>query len=188
MKRHFKLVVMAACTLAFGLSPLTALAKSAGELAKESEAAAAASANTKPTAKMIIEKINMGCEVLKEGGGEEAFDKFQGTGSQFIFAGTYIWIHDMEGIMRMHPIKYKLNGKQLLTFKDKKGKLFFAEMNRVAKESGSGWVDYMWPKPGEKAPSLKVSFVKACEVGDDIFVLGSGVYGITKEEIENASK
>jgi signal transduction histidine kinase len=137
---------------------------------------------------MIIDKVAKGCETLKAVGGEAAFDKFQGSNSEFIFAGTYIWIHDMEGIMRMHPIKYKLNGKQLLTFKDKKGKLFFAEMNRVAKANGAGWVDYMWPKPGEKAPSLKVSYVQACKVGADTFVLGSGVYGITKEEIEAASK
>jgi hypothetical protein len=30
---------------------------------------------------------------------------------------------------------------------------------RIAKEEGSGWVDYWFPKPGEEEPSLKTTYV-----------------------------
>jgi methyl-accepting chemotaxis protein len=109
--------------------------------------------------------------------------KFKGKDSQYLFAGTYIWVHDMQGVMRMHPIKYKMEGHPLIDLKDANGKRFFAEMNKLAKEKGAGWVDYMWPKPEEKEPSLKVSYVKLVKVDGEEMVVGCGVYDITPEEV-----
>lgn len=149
--------------------------------AKESEEACAASAKDKATAEMIVKKVEEGA-ALVEKEGKAAFDKFKGKDSAFIFAGTYIWINDMEGVMVMHPIKHKMEGKAMLGLKDINGKLFFVDMIKVAREKGTGWVDYMWPKPGEKDPSLKVSYVKKCKIDGVDMVIGCGVYGITPEE------
>ncbi len=151
----------------FGMSP--------EELAKASEARAVATSSDPLTTGLIEKKVNEACALLGQKG-EAAFADFQGQDSDFIFAGTYIWIHDQNGIMRMHPIKYKLNGKNLINLADSDGKLFFAVMNEVCETKGSGWVDYMWPKPGQKAPSAKISFVKQVKYGDDIFVVGCGTY------------
>ncbi len=145
------------------------------ELAKQSEARAVATAKDPLTTDLIEKKVNEACALLGKKG-EDAFPAFQGKDSDFIFAGTYIWIHDLNGVMRMHPIKYKLNGKNLINLSDSNGKLFFAVMNEVTEENGSGWVDYMWPKPGEKKPSPKISFVKQVKHGDDVFVVGCGTY------------
>lgn len=152
-------------------------------LAKESEAKAKESASTKPTTKMITEKVNKAHKLLTEEG-LDAFAKFKGKDSEFIFAGTYIWIHDMEGVMMMHPIKFKMEGKRLIGLKDKNGKLFFTEMNKVAREKGAGWIDYMWPKPGQKEASRKVSYVKLCKMknGKEV-VIGCGVYDLPEEEV-----
>ena len=155
------------------------------ELAKQSEQAAADSAGKAPTPQQIMDKVEKGCEVL-QAEGETAIRQFQGTDSPFIFSGTYIWIHEMGGNMVMHPIKYNLNGKSIIGLKDAKGKLFFAEMNQVAKEKGSGWVSYMWPKPGEKKPSEKVSYIKLCPVNGHELVLGCGVYDISLDEVKAA--
>jgi methyl-accepting chemotaxis protein len=90
----------------------------------------------------------------------------------------------MEGIMLMHPIKVAMEGKPVMAFKDPNGKRFFGEMNEVAKEKGAGWVDYMWPKPGEKTPELKVSYVKLCKMPDGKeVVVGCGVYNLSEAEI-----
>lgn len=141
---------------------------------------------TKPTASMIIEKVNAGAELIAKEG-PKAFPKFKGTSSDFIFAGTYIWIHSGDdGTMLMHPMKPKLEGKNVLAMKDKHGKLLFVEFNRVALEEGSGWVDYWWPKPGETVPSKKVSYVKLAEYGGKKYVIGAGVYGITLNDIQAA--
>lgn len=159
-----------------------AQAEDMAALAKETEKAAAASASTKPTPEMIVEKVNKACSMLQKEG-RKGFRKFMGADSEFIFAGTYIWIHDLQGVMQMHPIKYKMVGKQLIGLKDTNGKLFFVDMNKVAREKGAGWVDYMWPKPGEKKPSRKVSYIKKCTVDGEDLVLGCGVYDMTIDEI-----
>ncbi|MGA2936010.1 MAG: cache domain-containing protein [Syntrophobacteraceae bacterium] len=59
---------------------------------------------------------------------------------------------------------------------------------RCRQKKGSGWVDYMWPKPGEKTPSLKVSYVKLVKVDGEDLVLGCGVYDLSPEEIQKLVK
>ncbi len=86
----------------------------------------------------------------------------------------YLWINDLHPTMIMHPIKPELNGKDLSESKDPRGKLLFVEFARVAKEKGAGFVDYMWPKPGEKDPVPKISYVKLYQPWG--WVLGSGIY------------
>jgi len=159
-------------------------AGSSEELAKQSEDFAASTAGTKATATMIEEKVNKAC-VLLEKSGVSAFAKFKGQGSEFIFAGTYIWANDLDGKMIMHPIKPGMEGKPMIGLKDIKGKRFFADMIELVKTKGSGWVDYMWPKPGEKTPAQKISFVKGCTTPDgQKLLLGCGVYDMSPEEID----
>ena len=187
MKVFFKELIVAFCAL-FLLSAIPALAqKSADELAKESEDACVASESTKPTPQMIIDKVDKAAAILQKEG-KAAFPKFKGKDSEFIFAGTYIWIHDLSGIMRVHPVKYKMEGQDCVDLKDSTGKLFFIEMNEVAKTKGSGWVAYMWPKPGEKTPSRKVSYVKLVKVDGEDLVLGCGVYDMPPEEVQKLVK
>jgi signal transduction histidine kinase len=155
-------------------------------LAKESEAACQATATTKATPALIMEKVNEACKLLeKEGKG--ALPKFKGKESAFIFAGTYIWIHDMDCVMVMHPVKYKMEGQSYIGLQDINGKKFFIEMNELCKTKGAGWVDYMWPKPGEKAPTLKVSYVKKTTCDGKEVVVGCGVYDMTMEEVQKSA-
>jgi hypothetical protein len=160
--------------------------KAEEELAKDSEAACTASASAKPTPQMIMEKVDEACKLLEKEG-QAALPKFKGKNSPFIFAGTYIWIHSIEGTMLMHPIKHKMNGQALFGFQDSKGKKFFVEMCELCKDKGAGWVDYMWPKPGEKTPVLKVSYVKKAKLDGKDVVVGCGVYDMTLEDIQKAT-
>ncbi len=91
------------------------------------------------------------------------------------YGGTeYFFIQDFQQKMVMHPISPALDGTDLSGLKDPSGKLFEMEMDKVAKASGSGFVSYMWPKPGSQAPVDKVSFVKAFAPWG--WVVVSGVY------------
>jgi methyl-accepting chemotaxis protein len=67
-----------------------------------------------------------------------------------------------------------LDGKDLTDNKDPNGKYLFREFVRVAKEKGAGFVDYMWPKPGESTPVPKISYVKLYQPWG--WIIGSGVY------------
>lgn len=86
----------------------------------------------------------------------------------------YVWIHDINNTMVMHPIKPKLIGKNNSNVKDAKGKYLFVEMTKTAQQQGGGEVDYYWPKPGSEQPEPKMSFVKKIKYWG--WILGSGVY------------
>ena len=86
----------------------------------------------------------------------------------------YFFIVDMDAVVVMHPIKPALDGKDLSNFSDPNGKKLFAEMVKVCREKGEGFVDYLWAKPGKKDPVPKLSFVKLfSEWG---WIVGTGIY------------
>lgn len=86
--------------------------------------------------------------------------------------GNYFWINDYNAVMVMHPIKPELDGTDVSGSKDPNGKALFVEMAKVAKEQGSGFVDYVWDKSGKPAP--KISYVKAIPEWE--WVIGTGIY------------
>ncbi len=86
----------------------------------------------------------------------------------------YFWINDLGYKMVMHPIKPSLNGKYLGDLKDPTGKAFFREFVRVCQANGEGFVSYLWPKPGEKKPVQKISYVKLFKPWG--WIIGSGMY------------
>jgi methyl-accepting chemotaxis protein len=95
--------------------------------------------------------------------------------SKIRYSGNeYIWINDMGPRMVMHPIKPELDGTDLSGNKDPKGKALFVEFVQVVKASGSGYVDYLWAKPGASEPVAKRSFVLGFSPWG--WVLGSGIY------------
>jgi methyl-accepting chemotaxis protein len=93
----------------------------------------------------------------------------------------YFWINDMHPTMVMHPFKPELDGTDLTNNKDPAGTPLFVEFTRTVKEHGSGFVWYLWPKPGSDTPVQKVSFVKGFEPWG--WVLGSGVYVDTVDAV-----
>ncbi|BCO27670.1 hypothetical protein MIZ03_2559 [Rhodoferax lithotrophicus] len=86
----------------------------------------------------------------------------------------YFWINDMNNTMVLHPIKPEMEGKNLMDIQDPTGLHLFSEFVRTVKTSGSGFVNYMWSKPGSTEPVPKVSYVKGFAPWG--WVIGSGVY------------
>ncbi len=96
-------------------------------------------------------------------------------------SGDYLWINDMTPKMVMHPIKPALEGKDVGGIKDADGQPLFMSMVNVVRADGSGFVHYVWPKPGHKEPVGKVSFVKGFAPWG--WVVGAGVYTDDVEEV-----
>ena len=86
----------------------------------------------------------------------------------------YFWINDLEPRMIMHPTMPHLEGQNLGEYKDSEGTFLFRNFVETARKKGGGFVEYLWPKPGEKAPTAKVSYVKLYEPWG--WVIGSGIY------------
>jgi signal transduction histidine kinase len=110
--------------------------------------------------------------------GVAAFPRFHDPTGPFIAKDAYIFVFDSRGIDLVNPGFPNLEGRNLLDLKDSQGKRLVREMFDVVQSRGSGWVDYMWPKPGESVATQKSAFVSKAKLGDgDRWVLvGCGVY------------
>ena len=91
------------------------------------------------------------------------------------YDGTeYFWINDTTPTVVMHPIKAELEGQDVSMLEDADGTRLFVEFVDVVEADGAGFVDYLWPKPGEEDAQPKVSYVAAFEPWD--WVVGTGIY------------
>lgn len=109
-------------------------------------------------------------------GSDAAFKTINTNPGPFVWKDTYIFALDSEtGVILAHPIKPALIGKNLMGLKDVEGTMIFVELVKGAKSpSGEAWVNYMWPKPGEKKPSKKATYVFKVK-GQNIAV-AAGIY------------
>ena len=60
--------------------------------------------------------------------------------------------------------------------KDANGKPLHDAMIQMAETKGSGWVDYVFPKPGQTTPSQKWAYVKKVTVDGVPGLVASGFY------------
>jgi len=136
------------------------------------------------TPELCKEKV-MAAAALLKAEGSAALDKIKAEDGEFRFGGGkgYVWVHNLDGLMVMHPIKPTLDGKSVLDMRDPNGTYLFAAMNEVAEDSGAGWVPYAWPKPGDTDTSPKISYVVLAEHADDSYVAGAGMYDVTAADI-----
>jgi cytochrome c len=127
-------------------------------------------------AKRIVALVDKAATLI-ESKGKGAFPEFKKKGSEWLTEETYIFIADMNGTILMHPANPELETKNLLDLKDANGKTFMREFVETAKNKGSGWVDYMWPKPGAKSPSKKSSYIKRAKMTNgEMALVGAGIY------------
>lgn len=86
----------------------------------------------------------------------------------------YVFVSDYDARGVMHPIKPELDGKDLSGVRDPNGKALFAEFARTVRRDGTGFVSYLWPKPGHAQPVEKLTYVKGFEPWK--WIVGSGIY------------
>ena len=89
-------------------------------------------------------------------------------------SSDYFWINDDSPILLMHPIQPELEGKDRSKDQDPTGKYVFLEFVNIAKKQGEGFVDYMWPRPGNTTPVPKISYVKYFKEWN--WIIGTGIY------------
>lgn len=128
------------------------------------------------TKEEVVAKCEAAAKMVQEKGVEPAGQVIGDKQGQFVWKDTYVFLMDLDGKMLAHPIKPELTERDtLVEVKDSDGKPMFVEFVEVAgSKKGSGWVDYMWPKPGEDKPSVKSSYIYRVE-GTPYFV-GAGIY------------
>lgn len=153
------------------------------ELTAESIEACKANEHNPPSPRTVMAKVHKFCDLLQEMG-TPAFELLRGKDSEFIFNGTYIWVHTMsEAKVMVQPVNPSKEGKVWLYLRDITGKLYIAEMNQIVSEKKNGWVEYYYPKPGGTIPYLKTSYVLGCTLDGETYVIGSGIYDQSRAQV-----
>lgn len=90
----------------------------------------------------------------------------------------YLYILNNDGTFAMHPIKPQLAGKKLADAdkwnQEAEGGTFAVEMMRVAREPEGGFVEYVWPHPGEENGAPKLAYAKYYPAFD--WTIATGYY------------
>ena len=124
-------------------------------------------------AKQIVALVEKAAALI-DSKGRSIFPEFRK--GEWRTGDTYLFVNDLKGMVLLNPAFPELEGKDLSGRKDSNGKLFFLEFLKVVQSKGSGWVDYMFPKPGQSQPSQKWSYVKAVNVDGTPAFVGAGFY------------
>ncbi len=123
----------------------------------------------------IVDRVSEAVELI-ETDGKAAFDVLRDKAGGFRFYDAYVFVMSTQGTMLVNPPSPELEGTSVLEVEDENGVRPGEEMLKVLAETEEGWVNYLWPRPGDKRASRKEAFVRKVKAGGEELVVGAGVY------------
>lgn len=108
--------------------------------------------------------------------GRVSFPRFHDPQGPYMAKDAYVFVIDGEGVDLVNPGFRNLEGRNIMDMTDAEGRYPIREMWIKVRDSGSGWVDYLWAKPGESTPTMKSAYVQKARLEGKDVVVGSGVY------------
>ena len=94
-----------------------------------------------------VQFVQKGIAHIGAVGEEAAFADFETRGGPFIQGDYYLWVCDVNGIVRCNGSNPKSRNQNHADLQDANGKRFIREVLQLAREQGKGWVDYVWRNP-----------------------------------------
>jgi methyl-accepting chemotaxis protein len=128
-----------------------------------------------PRSRQIVALVEKAAAMVNARG-KAAFDEFRKKGSEWFVGETYLFAYDGKGNVLLNPAFPKREGTNVSGQTDANGKHFHDLMLETARTKGAGWVDYVFPKPGQTATSHKWTYVKRITVDGAPALLGAGFY------------
>jgi len=123
----------------------------------------------------IVDAVDSAVALLeKQGTG--GFKTLRDKRSKFIFKDTYVFVTSIKGRELVNPAFPILEGRFIRDAVDARGTRIVRNYIKVIQEQGFGWVDYLWPKPGEAIPAKKTVYVKKAVIDGKEYVVGAGIY------------
>jgi len=87
-----------------------------------------------------------------------------------------VFVIDDKGNDIINPAFPGFEGQNVFNLRDSMGRYFIKDMMAALEKTDSIWIDYMWPKPRQMAPSKKSAYVRKISMGNEVFYVGSGIY------------
>jgi signal transduction histidine kinase len=124
----------------------------------------------------VVEQVDDAVELLAAEG-EAAFPTLRDKASGFRFYDSYVFVMDESGVHRVNAGFPEHEGENMLDFADADGKRPGRAMLALLADRDSGWVDYMWPRPGDDPASKKSTYVRKVSLPDgQTLIVGAGIY------------
>jgi cytochrome c len=146
-------------------------------------------AQEKTTPQEIVNKVQEAARVLAKSAATRpaaaALEQFDQKQEPWVWSDTYIFVVDCgQAIIAAHPTRPELIGKDATSLLDTQGHPFFYQVCDALKRPNGIWLQYWWPKPGQKEGSRKISY--ALRAGNTQYVVGAGIYDdkLTIAELE----
>ena len=136
----------------------------------------AAVGEEKATPQEIVSKVQEAASTLaKSAKPKPALEQFNQKQGPWVWKNTYVFVVDCgQAIIAAHPMNPELIGKDATSLLDTKGHPFFWQVCDALKKPSGIWLQYWWPKPGQKGGSRKISY--ALRAGNTQYVVGAGIY------------
>ncbi|RLA68752.1 MAG: hypothetical protein DRG24_09685 [Epsilonproteobacteria bacterium] len=129
-----------------------------------------------PIQKSFVVNVVDSAVNLLEREGPKGFNTLKDKRSQYLYQDTYVFVIADNGVELVNAAFPKLEGRNVIEYKDADGNYFVKEFIDVAKKRGHGWVDYPWPKPGDVVRSHKSTYVQKAIVDGKMVVVCAGLY------------
>jgi signal transduction histidine kinase len=126
-------------------------------------------------AKQVEAFVDKAAKVV-DANGKASFAGFRQKDSEWYHGDTYLFVYDLKANVLLNPAFPQREGTNVAGQKDATGKLFHNEIIQMAQTKGSGWVGYMFPKPGQTEPSQKWAYVKKVTIDGTPGLIASGFY------------
>jgi len=123
-----------------------------------------------------VESLVANAAALADKDCKAAFAAFRRKGSAWFHVDTYVFAYDLKGNVLFNPAFPEREGTNVSGQTDAEGKPFHDHIIQVAANTGSGWVSYMFPKPGQTEPSQKWTYVKKVTLDGIQGLVASGFY------------
>lgn len=120
----------------------------------------------------LVTLVDRAVEMINEKG-DNAFPELRS--SPWFHNDSYIFVWRLDGIRVVYPPDPTGEGENMTNLVDSQGKPIGKLFIQTA-QKGSGWVEYMWPEPGAKTPSKKITYIKRAQYKNQTYLVGSGVY------------
>lgn len=123
----------------------------------------------------VVDAVDSAVKLI-EREGVKAFDTLRDRRSQYLYQDTYVFVIAENGLELVNAAFPKLEGRNVMDYKDADGNYMVKAFIEVARSKGDGWVDYVWPKPGDVERYQKSTYVRKVMVDGRMFVVCAGLY------------
>jgi signal transduction histidine kinase len=127
------------------------------------------------TKEECVVKSHAAAAIINSQGLEAAIKAISNPKGPFVWKDSYVFLMDLNGKMLAHPFQPELAQQEhVLLLTDPTDKAMFVHFVNLARNTGHGWVEYMWPKPGKSTPSKKLTYIY--RVPNQNLFVGAGLY------------